>query len=277
MNKQMPLMRVPESLKARGRARDDAYGPLDTVMGKHLRGKNPESQEYLLGRFIGIGDAHTSMFPVLCEMLERAEKLDWNKDLVAPVDSAARCEVVNYGSFEAMYSKLIEPWLGKYDELKDTYDRFTRHEISRDEAERRVAKSRERANRANRINAEDVELQRLRDAPLGGAPKGNKNASKQKQPCIAQKEEIQGCIPAPTGTSSARALRVLRENHKEIHAKVLAGELTPNAGMVAAGRRKKQARPPKSPFKALAKKIGERGHLLTPKERAQLIRMLEEA
>lgn len=86
-------------------------------------------------------------------------------------------------------------------------------------------------------------------------------------------EKVDDTSP-PTGTSSARALRVLRDSHPEIHARVLTGELTPNAGMVAAGRRKPQIRPPASPFKALAKKIREKGHLLTPAERNQLRELL---
>ena len=52
--------------------------------------------------------------------------------------------------------------------------------------------------------------------------------------------------------------------------------MTPNAGMVEAGRRKPQVRPPKSPFEVLAKKIRERGHLLTPTERRALKDMLND-
>jgi hypothetical protein len=29
--------------------------------------------------------------------------------------------VVNYGTFEQMYEQVVEPWLGKYDQLKTTY------------------------------------------------------------------------------------------------------------------------------------------------------------
>ena len=42
-----------------------------------------------------------------------------------------------------------------------------------------------------------------------------------------------GCINIrPTGTSAAAALRRLRKDRPDIHARVLAGELTPHAGMV---------------------------------------------
>jgi hypothetical protein len=43
----------------------------------------------------------------------------------------------------------------------------------------------------------------------------------------------------PDGTSAARALRKLRQDRPDIHARVLSGELSPHAGMVEAGFRKK--------------------------------------
>jgi hypothetical protein len=44
----------------------------------------------------------------------------------------------------------------------------------------------------------------------------------------------------PTGTSRAAALRRLRKDRPDIHARVLAGELSPHAGMIEAGFRKKR-------------------------------------
>lgn len=46
----------------------------------------------------------------------------------------------------------------------------------------------------------------------------------------------------PTGTSRAYALRRLREQRPDIHARVLAGEISPHAGMVEAGLRKRARR-----------------------------------
>ena len=46
----------------------------------------------------------------------------------------------------------------------------------------------------------------------------------------------------PTGTSRAYALRRLREQRLDIHARVLAGEISPHAGMVEAGFRKRARR-----------------------------------
>jgi hypothetical protein len=44
----------------------------------------------------------------------------------------------------------------------------------------------------------------------------------------------------PTGNSAAAALRRLRKDRPDIHARVLAGELTAHAGMIEAGFRKKR-------------------------------------
>jgi len=46
----------------------------------------------------------------------------------------------------------------------------------------------------------------------------------------------------PTGTSRAYALRRLREQRPDVHARVLAGEISPHAGMVEAGFRKRARR-----------------------------------
>jgi hypothetical protein len=45
----------------------------------------------------------------------------------------------------------------------------------------------------------------------------------------------------PSGNSRAAFLRRLREGRPDIHARVLAGELSPHAGMIGAGFRKADA------------------------------------
>jgi hypothetical protein len=52
--------------------------------------------------------------------------------------------------------------------------------------------------------------------------------------------DIQEVKGAPTGTSAAAFLRRLRKDRPDIHARVLAGELSPHAGMIEAGFRKKR-------------------------------------
>lgn len=51
-------------------------------------------------------------------------------------------------------------------------------------------------------------------------------------------DNVKGSSEAPTGNSSARALRALRAHAPEQHARVLAGELSPHRAMVEAGLRK---------------------------------------
>ncbi len=45
--------------------------------------------------------------------------------------------------------------------------------------------------------------------------------------------------PRPTGTSTARALRALRDHAPDLHAEVLAGRVSPHGAMVAAGLRRR--------------------------------------
>ncbi|MDZ7952508.1 hypothetical protein [Nostoc sp. DedQUE09] len=60
-------------------------------------------------------------------------------------------------------------------------------------------------------------------------------------------------IKRPTGTSKQAGLRQLRKKNPELHAKVLAGELTVNAAMVQAGLRIKQVTVFVNPLRAATK------------------------
>jgi len=64
-------------------------------------------------------------------------------------------------------------------------------------------------------------------------------------------------VERPTGTSAAAALRRLRKDRPEIHARVLAGELSPHAGMIEAGFRKKPVRKKVSAFDRAAKQAAK--------------------
>jgi hypothetical protein len=75
---------------------------------------------------------------------------------------------------------------------------------------------------------------------------------------------------APTGTSAAAALRRLRKDRPDIHARVLAGEITPHAGMVEAGFRKRAERKPLSALERIKKLLRK----LTAAERDELRRLL---
>jgi len=55
---------------------------------------------------------------------------------------------------------------------------------------------------------------------------------------------------APVGNSSAYALRKLRKDRPDIHKRVLAGELSPNAGAIEAGFRQRKHQIDHDPIKA---------------------------
>jgi hypothetical protein len=61
----------------------------------------------------------------------------------------------------------------------------------------------------------------------------------------------------PSGNSAAAFLRRLRKDRPDIHERVLAGELSPHAGMVEAGFRKKAARKKLSAFERVAKQAAK--------------------
>jgi hypothetical protein len=78
----------------------------------------------------------------------------------------------------------------------------------------------------------------------------------------------------PTGNTSASAHRRLRKSRPDIHSRVLAGELTPNAGMVEADFRQKAPSRKKSSFEKIAALIQKHYEDLTPEERIKLKEML---
>jgi hypothetical protein len=81
------------------------------------------------------------------------------------------------------------------------------------------------ARRAQRIDAKDQANQRPR-----GRPKKN-----------VSNNGSDGNISRPIGNTVAYALRRLRKDRPDIHSRVLAGEISPHAGMVEAGFRRKQS------------------------------------
>lgn len=71
-------------------------------------------------------------------------------------------------------------------------------------------------------------------------------------------DNIQSFQPAPTGTSAKRALRRLRQQRPDLHARVLAGECSPNAAMVEAGFRPRMATVPLDDIPRLAATLHRR-------------------
>jgi hypothetical protein len=78
----------------------------------------------------------------------------------------------------------------------------------------------------------------------------------------------------PEGNTAAAFIRRLRKGRPDIHGRVLAGEMTPHAGMIEAGFRQKAPSRKQSPFEAARKAILEALPSLTPEERHKLKEML---
>ena len=76
--------------------------------------------------------------------------------------------------------------------------------------------------------------------------------------------------PRPDGTSAAAFHRRLAKDRPDIHTRVLAGELTPHAGMIEAGFRKK--RPKRTPLDKIKKLLPK----LTDDERDELRQLLDD-
>lgn len=79
-------------------------------------------------------------------------------------------------------------------------------------------------------------------------------------------------VRRPTGNAAAAGIRRLRKDRPDIHARVLAGELTANAGMVEAGFRKKRASKRQSALEKIQKLLP----LLNEAECKHLVAQLNE-
>jgi hypothetical protein len=170
----------------------------------------------------------------------------------------------------------------KFVEFREPYGLGMPIEIARsimeEQDDRRLLKD-VLAARAQEINAKDRVTQR----PVGGQP-GNENAVKRAQaieaidqaslrPSGKPKTNVNSNNSdvnirlRPTGNSAAAAHRRLRKDRPDLHARVLAGELSANAAMIEAGFRKRAVRKTPTPFERILKLLPT----LTPIECRQLI------
>lgn len=78
-------------------------------------------------------------------------------------------------------------------------------------------------------------------------PDGNKTGINQHTKSGGTVDNINGSSSRPTGTNSAQAIRRLRNDRPDLHARVLAKELSPHAAMIEAGFRQKTATIPLEP------------------------------
>jgi hypothetical protein len=125
--------------------------------------------------------------------------------VVPPDGDPKKIGVRNYGSFEAIYAELVEPWLGSWAELRKTYARLQAGEITEEQG------------------AEEIKLR----AKLGRPTRG------QEKPVHAQD------IQYGTGRRGYVLAR-LRRDDPALLARVERGELTANAAAVEKGWRRKR-------------------------------------
>lgn len=94
----------------------------------------------------------------------------------------------------------------------------------------------------------EVQRQRAeRNQALDAADQANKRDPGRPK-TVSTAENDGNSFGRPVGNEAAYALRRLRKDRPDIHARVLAGELTPHAGMVEAGFRKKRPSKKLTPF-----------------------------
>jgi hypothetical protein len=136
----------------------------------------------------------------------------------------------SYADFRAYFEARVKRPFTLWMELEQTHHYVTKYAPELIEKTFTEAKA-EAARRAAEINEADKANVR----PRGRPKKNDDNAEN----VIINSS---GRRRSPTGTSAEKAMRVLRDKRRDIHARVLAGELSPHAGMVEAGFRKKVER-----------------------------------
>lgn len=111
-----------------------------------------------------------------------------------------------------------------------------------------------------RVIATDVEAVDLLDRVVRVAPGGDRG----------KMDNIQSAAP-PNGTSQAAALRRLRKDAPELHAAVLAGNLSAHAAMVQAGFRRRVVSVPVDQPDAVARALRKN---LSPEDLAKVVALL---
>lgn len=175
-----------------------------------------------------------------------------------------------YESFQDFYKKeLEEPW-GKWEELQAEYADIASGKTNQKKAE----KAREaRAKKAFKENESRPSQQGKRlDLTAARAARAQAiDADGQGNFVYTTKNDVNE-VGRPDGNEAAYAIRRLRKDRPDILARVMVGEITPNAGMVEAGFRKPAKPRRKSPLDHIRKWIPK----LTPAERVEARRLLDD-
>lgn len=162
----------------------------------------------------------------------------------------------HYASFEDFYATELETTWGRWTDLQETWKARIDGRISEQEKDARIA---ENARKAREREAKD-----LANPPQPGR---RTDLSNNKENDVSEVKNKK------TGNSAEAALRKLRKDRPDIHARVLAGELSAHAGMIEAGFRKKAPSRKQTPFQIISKLLPK----LTDDERDAVHRLISRA
>jgi hypothetical protein len=149
--------------------------------------------------------------------------------------------VRRYASFLDFYRRELEQTFGRWIDLQALWQRRVAGEVTEDEAKKEIEA---RAARAQAADAKDRALQEQQ--PHGGDRRSANEGIK-----FDNKNSDSKLEAPPTGTTAAYAHRRLRKDRPDLHARVLAGEISPHAAMVQAGFRKRAKSRARTPLDRL--------------------------
>jgi hypothetical protein len=169
--------------------------------------------------------------PVM-EALHRLHALkDWSHSFLIAHTKAAGpslnwrdAPMRRYSSFSEFYQQELQTVFGDWGRLQAKWERVVKGKISEEQAEADLKA--ERAARMIAANAKDL---------------ANVSRQGQRTDLVDNNNNYVNEVERPSGNSESYALRKLRKDRRDLHARVLAGEITAHAGMVEAGFRKKRA------------------------------------
>lgn len=168
----------------------------------------------------------------VCDRVE-SEFFDWRK-----------MPLRQYSSFQDFYHRELEATWGKWESLQHTYAQIVRGEITEADAQREIEE------RVRRVREADAKDQQSKKSPGGDhrSAEYRERVAKHREPTdlfdTQNNVDIKNLdvnSDRPTGNSETYALRKLRKDRPDIHARVLNGELSAHAGMIEAKFRNKQA------------------------------------
>lgn len=225
---------------------------VEEILADFRRLNSDEARGWFADQFLTrSAGAIDRMWPIFYEMLKAVEERRLFADARYTTNRQA------YGSFAEYFEDRVGRPFETWADLENTY-RFV-HEFRPD----LFGESLKDANQAR------TEMEVAKALTKDLVARDAVDAAAQRPPSLHALDNIQGS--APTGTSTERALRKLRKDAPDLHAKVLAGEVTPNAAMIRAGFRRKtftiRSDDPQSAARAIRKQM-------SPKDVAELADLL---